>query len=128
MRPSKTSIVVAVLTAGWCSQALAFDQRRAARVRAEIAAYARDKGETSDQFAKRVGSPLWHIETFVYDAEEAGGSATDALARLEWFAEAMNDPVRRQFLKCIGIRVPNDTDPPPSFLQCAVTRKELENR
>lgn len=125
MRPSKIRMAVLFLVGAWCSQAEAFDRATVERIDSEIAAYARSRGETAEQFADRIGSPLWHIESFVYGVEEAGGKAEAALGDLERFVAAMNDPEKRKVMKCAGIRIPQDSDPPPSPIECAALAHKL---
>ena len=112
----------------WWSPAEAVDQATVVRIQSEIAAYARAHGETVEQFVERTGSPLGHIESFVYDAEQAGGTAEAALDSLERFVAAMNDPEKRKVLKCAGIRIPQDVDPPPSPIECAVLAHKFGGR
>lgn len=124
MRRSKIRIAVLFIVGAWFSQAKAVDQATVAHIESEIAAYAHAHGETVEQFVDRIGSPLWHIESFVYGVEQAGGTAAAALGNLERFVAALNDPEKRKLMKCAGIRIPQDTDPSPSPIECAVLTKK----
>lgn len=125
MRRSGIRRAVILAVATWCSRAWAVDQVTADRIRAEIAHHAEANGETLKHFVDRVGSPLWHIESFVYQAEQDGGTAEDALVRFERFVKALSDPGKRQLLKCIGVRVPRDLDPAPTPVACAALKQEF---
>ena len=119
MRRSHNGRAMILAVAAWCSPALATDRVTVDRIRAEIAHHAEANGESLNTFVDRVGSPLWHIERYVYEAEQDGQTAEDALARFERFIAALADPGKRLLLKCIGIRVPRDVDPAPTPVACA---------
>lgn len=106
----------------WCSQASAIDRMTVERIRGQIARYAEAQGETLEEFVDRIGSPLWHIESFVYQAEQGGGTAEQALDRLRRFVTALSDPTKRRLLKCIGVRIPRDADPAPSAMDCVALK------
>ena len=125
MRRSGIRHAVVLAVATWCSRAWAVDQVTVDRIRVEIARHAEANGETLEHFVNRVGSPLWHIESYVYQAEQDGRTAEDALTQFERFLTALLDPGKRQLLKCMGIRVPRDVDPAPTPIACAALRQRL---
>lgn len=125
MRRSRLRPAVILALATLCPPAWAVDQATVDRIRSEIIHHAEANGETLEHFVDRVGSPLWHIESYVYRAEQDGRTAEDALARFERFVAALSDPGKRQLLKGIGIRVPHDGDPAPTPIACAALKQKF---
>ena len=96
------------------------------RIRSEIVAYAATKGETSEEFSRRVGSSLEEIIAFAFAVEKSGGTSLGAIKSLEGFSEAMKNPDKRKLVQCLGVPLTKNPDEPmPSESECAALQQRF---
>lgn len=77
------------------------------QIRRRVREYAEQKGETAEQFARRVGSTQVEIEGFVYGIMKNGGEPYGALRSIEGMSIAIKDPGKRIMIECLGVKIFN---------------------
>lgn len=105
------------------------DQREAIqRARSAVREYAASRGETPEQFGRRINSSPEKIEGFAYAAIRTGGDPYSAIKSLEGFSQNLENPLKRRFVQCLGVKLSNDPrleGPPPSATECAAVKRQL---
>lgn len=90
--------------------------------------YAAAHGETPEQFGRRINSASEKIESFAYAAIRSGGDPYSAIKSLEGFSRALENPLKRKLVQCLGVKLTDDPrleGPVPSPMECAAVKRQL---
>ena len=98
------------------------------QARSAVREYAASHGETPEQFGRRINTPPDKIEGFAYAAIKTGGDPYSAIKSLEGFSKALENPLKRKLVQCLGVKLTDDPrleGPPPSSTECAAVKRQL---